>query len=415
VKKIGVWLSASLFILLAGCLPQQNPDNDEVLQNDSESEQETSLVPSHRLDEENYRMIIPYKPSEARGVITNQVANRLDIDELEEGLMRHSKDEFDPENYLFQEGQYLTSSMVYDWLGRELSEEELEEEVEREIERLEENNMTVDEEQIREDLQQGLNPAIEDTDGLDADEAVDIHEESPRYLSHILEQNFLERTDENSVELAGMSIGIAMKSVYQYQLETGGPNYYEEISESEMLEQGEEIAQEILNRVRQIEGMENVPIMLAIYREAEQSSPVPGNFVTKTTVGGGEDTIGEWESIGEEHILFPSDEGREKYFDDHEVVSSFGEEIAQFFPNYVGVIGEGFYIDEELQRLSIEVPLEFYGKAEVVGFTQFAYDLVQEMFANYFELEIKVVSSDQVESLIYRPANAESPTVHIFH
>jgi protein involved in sex pheromone biosynthesis len=414
VKKTGIWLAVSVFLVLAGCFPQQEPE-EEVVQNDPESEQETSIVPGNQLDEENYRMIIPYKPSEARGVITNQVANRLDIDELEEGLMRHSKDVFDPEDYLFQEGQYLTSDMVYDWLGRALTEEELENRVQERIEWLEENKMTVDEDQIREELQQGLNPEIEDVEGLEEEEAIEMHEENPRYLSHILEQNFLRKREDDSVELAGISVGIAMKSVYRYQLETGGPDYYEEISEAEMLEQGEEIAQEILNRIRQIEGLEEIPIMLAIYREAEQSSPIPGNFVAKTTIDSGGDTIGDWESLGEEYILFPSDEGREKYFDDQEIVTSFGEEIAQFFPNYVGVIGEGFYIDEELQRLSIEIPLEFYGKAEVMGFTQFAYGLVQDMFSNYFELEIKVTSSDQVESLIYRPADAESPTVHIFH
>src|SRR5690625_2041841 len=320
-------------------------------------------------------MIIPYSPSAARGVITNQVGNRLDIDELEEGLMRHSKDVFNPEEYLFQEGQNLTNSMVFDLID-------------------------------------GLNPDI-DTEGLDPEEARELHEDNPRYLSHILEQNFLQRRDDDSVELAGISIGIAMKSLYRFSVE--GNDYQEGISESEMLAQGEQIAQDILNSIREIEGLENIPVMMAIYREADQASPIPGNFVTKTIVDGGSDSIGEWESIGEEYVLFPSDEGREKYFDDHEIVSSFGEEIAQFFPNYVGIIGEGFYIDEELQRLSIEVPLEFYGKAEVIGFTQFAYGLVQDMFANYFELEVKITSSDRVESIIYRPPDAESPTVHIFH
>lgn len=414
MKKAVISLTVFLFILLIGCMPQQDTE-EEVVQNDSESEQETSIVPSSRLEEENYRMVIPYKPSEARGVITNQIANRLDIDELEEGLRRHSKEVFDPENYLFQEGQYLTSDVVYDWLGRALTEEELESAVEREIARREEAKMTVDEDQIRKNLQRGLNPEIEDTEGLDEDEIIELHEENPRYLSHILEQNFLVRRDEDSVELGGVSIGLAMKSVYRFQTETGGAYHYEDIPESEMLEQAGVIAQEILSRIRQMEALEEVPVMLAIYREAEQSSPIPGNFVAKTTVDSGGDTIGDWTSLGEEYILFPSDEGREKYFDDHEIVSSFGAEIAEFFPNYVGVIGEGFYIDEELQRLSINIPLEFYGKAEVTAFTQFVYGLVQDMFANYFELEIKVTSSNQVESLIYRAPNAESPEVHIFH
>jgi protein involved in sex pheromone biosynthesis len=375
MRKTGIWLTVSLFVLLAGCLPQQDTE-EEILQNDPEDEQETSIVPGHQLDEENYPIIIPYEPSEARGVITNQVANRLDIDELEEGLMRHSKDLYDPEEYFFQEGQYLTTDMVFGLID-------------------------------------DLNPVIEDAEDLETDEEVEFHEENPRYLSHILEQNFLQRVDGESVELAGISIGIAMKSVYRFQVD--GIDHQEEIPESEMLAQGEQIAQEILDHIREIEGLENIPVMMAIYREAEQSSPIPGNFVVRTTVDSGDNSIGDWESLGEERILFPSDEGREKYFDDHEVVSSFGVEIAEYFPNYVGIIGEGFYIDEELQRLSIEIPIEFYGKAEVIGFTQYTYGLVQEMFENYFELEIKVTSSHDVESIIYRPVNAESPTVHIFH
>jgi protein involved in sex pheromone biosynthesis len=374
MKKTGIWLTVSLFVLLAGCLPQQETE-EEILQNDPESEQETSIVPSNQQDEEDYPIIIPYEVSEARGVITNQVANRLDIDELEEGLMRHSKDVFDPEEYFFQEGQYLTTDMVFGLID-------------------------------------DLNPVIEDAEDLETDEEIEFHGENPRYLSHILEQNFLQRRDDDSVELGGISIGIAMKSVYRFQVD--GIDYQESISESEMLAQGEQIAQEILDHIREIEGLENIPVMMAIYREAEQSSPIPGNFVVRTTVDSG-NSIGDWESVGEEHILFPSDEGREKYFDDHEVVSSFGTEIAEYFPNYVGIIGEGFYIDEELQRLSIEIPIEFYGKAEVIGFTQFTYELVQEMFENYFELEIKITSSNQVESLIYRAPEAESPTVHILH
>jgi protein involved in sex pheromone biosynthesis len=372
--KTGIWLAVSLVILLSGCLPQQQDPEEEILQNDPEAEQETSIVPSHQLDDENYRIIIPYEVSEARGVISNQVANRLDIDELEEGLKRHSKDVFDPEDYYFQEGQYLSESTVFELIDE-------------------------------------LNPEI--GEDLDPDEERELREDNPRYLSHILEHNFLERRDDDSVELAGISIGIAMKSVYRFQVD--GIDYQEEISESEMLAQGEQIAQEILDHIRSIEGLENIPVMLAIYREAEQSSPIPGNFSVRTIVDGGGNSIGDWESLGEEYILFPSDEGREKYFDDHEVVSSFGQEIAEFFPNYVGIIGEGFYVDEELQRLSIEIPIEFYGKSEVIGFTQFTYTLVQEMFENYYELEIKVTSSDQIESLIYRSPEAESPTVHILH
>ncbi len=239
------------------------------------------------------------------------------------------------------------------------------------------------------------------------------YRDNPRYLSHVLEQNYLHKQKDGSVKLAGVSIGLAMKSVYRFQI--GGTYYYEDISKDEMMKQGKKLADDIVKEMREIEGLENVPIMVALYQEEEQSSPVPGDFVAKANAAGGDTSVGKWKNIKEEHVLFPSKEGKEKYFDDHEVVKNFGNEIATYFPNYVGVIGQGFYINGELQKLTLEIPIEFYGKGEVIGFTQYAYGLVQEMFKNYFDLEINVTSSNENESLIYREANDDKPTIHIFH
>ncbi|MGJ9458371.1 CamS family sex pheromone protein [Oceanobacillus sp. CF4.6] len=369
MKKISALLLCTL-LFITGCV--QNSNEEEVLQNDEDiAEPETSIVPSYQLSDENYRMILPYKTSEARGVILNQMANRVDIDEMEEGLRRLSKEVYDPGKLYFQEGQYLDSSTIFTWIDE-------------------------------------LNPVVKE--GAD----VETHRENPRYLSHILEQNYMKHNEDQSVELAGISIGIAMKSVYRFQTELGGSSYYEDIPKEDMLSQGNKVAQAIVQEIRGMEGLMEVPIMIALYQEEEQASPVPGNFVAKVNVPGGSSSVDGWKSINEENILFPSDEGREKYYDDHEIVSSFGTEISQFFPNYVGLIGEGFYIDEELQKLTIEVPIEFYGKAEVLGFTQYAYGLVQEMFPNYYDLEINITSSQKMESLIYRDAGDETPTVHIF-
>src|SRR5699024_12651196 len=67
-----------------------------------------------------------------------------------------------------------------------------------------------------------------------------------------------------------------------------------------MEKQGNKIAERVLKRLRKIDGLENVPIMISLYREAKQGSPVPGNFVAKTTVPEGENSIGEWKSIRSE-------------------------------------------------------------------------------------------------------------------
>ena len=400
-------LLLSTLLFLTSCAP--DVQEDEVVKDDEQTKQETSIVPNHQLSKDTYRVVLPYRPSAARGVIVNQLANRLDIDEMEEGLRRLSKEYYDPETHLFEEGQYLSENMVYGWLGRKLTKKELEKEVKEEIEFLKKNEMTVNEEKIREDLQQGLNPSIED------DEDKEAHQESPRYLSHILEQNFLVRNDDDTVSLQGISIGLAMKSVYRFQTEVGGPYYYEDISKKQMLERGYELADTVIERIREIEGLEDIPIMIAIYREAEQNSPVPGNYVTKALVDGGETSVKNWEEVNEDFVLFPSEEAKEDHFDDYQMVDNFGNEIAKYFPNYVGVIGEGLYLDDELRQLTLEIPIEFFGKGEIIGFTQYAYGLVQEIFEDYYDLEVKITSSNGVESFIYRNAGEKEPTVHIFH
>lgn len=357
-------------LLLVSCAP--NTKKDDVIQTDDETaEKELSVIPSHQLSEDNYKILLPYNPSEARGVITNQLKNRVDIDEVETGLRRHSVDVFDPEKYYFEEGQYLTTEMTYDLIDQ-------------------------------------LNPKIKE-DSSEKD-----HRKNPRHLSHILEQNFLKRNEDNTVQLEGVSIGIALKSVYGFQTETGGPSYYEDISKQETLDKGKEIAEEVLKKVRKIEGLENKKIMIALYREQEQASPIPGNYIAKTVVDKGDKKIGKWEEIDEEYVLFPSDRAKDKYFEDYQKVKSFSDDVAKYFPNYVGVVGKGFYVRKELNKLSLEIPMEFYGKGEVVGFTQYTYGLVKEIFPKHYDIEVIITSSDKMESLITRKAGSDELEVHIF-
>src|SRR5690625_4796144 len=361
-------------LLLASC--SQQKQEDLVQPEESESMTQPSIIPSYSLSEDQYKMVLPYKPSEARGAITNQITNRVDIDELEQGLRRHSTAVFDPEKYVFEEGQYLSTDAIYELID-------------------------------------SLNPQLEEKGSKEED--IKEHRNNPRIFSHVLEQNFLQRKDDNTVELVGISIGIALKSVYRFTVEPGGDYYYEDISKSEALEEGKRIAGVVAEYLREIEGLEQVPIMFALFQEEKQSSPVPGSFIAKTTVAEGSTELGKWETINEENVLFPSNEAKKNYNDDYQQVKTFSDKIATFFPNYVGIAGKGFYVDQNLTQLTIEVPIEFYGKGEVVGFTQYTYGLVKEIFPNYYDIEVSVTSADGPESLIVRKAGEDEPTVHIYH
>lgn len=370
-RKLSMLLFLTLTIfILASC--NLGIEDDDVVETD-EGEEETFLIPSHKISEAEYQMILPFRPSEARGAITNQVFNRVDIEELEDGLRRHSTDVFDPKDYVYEEGQYFTSSEIY---------------------------ALVDE----------LNPKIKEK--KKEKDQIKEYRDNPRVFSHILEQNYLVRKDK-SVELGGISIGISLKSVYRFTTETGGPQYYEDISMKEMLEEGERVAEHVLKIIREKEDLKDVPVMIGLYREAKQASPTSGQYVRKTFVDAGESSIDKWEKIEEEHVLYTSKTSSDKHADDYQKVKTFDQRVNEYFPNYVGVVGEGFYVDDDLQKITLTLPLEFNGRSEVVGFTQYVYGVADEIFQKHYDLEIVIETMDKTEAIITRDAGDEELDVHI--
>src|SRR5690625_6495021 len=102
---------------------------------------------------------------------------------------------------------------------------------------------------------------------------------------------------------------------------------------------------------------------------------VPGNYIKKVNVKEGSNELGKWEDLKEEYVLFPSSESKEDYIDDHEKVNKFGTGVGDYFPNYVGIIGEGLYVDDNLTDFKINILIEFYCNNEIIGFKQFIYVL----------------------------------------
>ncbi|WP_085505283.1 CamS family sex pheromone protein [Thalassobacillus devorans] len=371
-KLHALWMSTLL--VLTACIPVYDNDEEIVQENTDDSKNETAIVPRHNISEEHYKTILTEdgpKQAKARGTITRQLNNRLDIDEMETGLQRHSKEYFDPESHFFQAGQYLERDTVLALID-------------------------------------GLNP---DRDKLESE---DDHRKNPRVLSHILEQNYLKEEEEGVVKLAGISIGLALKSTYSFQTEIGGPTYDEDISEQEILKMGQRTADQVIEEIRKKEGLENVPIMIALYREEDSGSAVPGNFIKKAYVKGGSTNSSDWKDVNEDFILFPSGEAEEKHYQDSQLLGEFRNEVSKYFPNFVGFVGEGFYVNDNLEEVSIEIPIQFQSKNEVVGFTQYVYGLVMEMFNEDYEIEVKISSNSQPESVIVKERGKEEPYVHIY-
>ncbi|MED0702063.1 CamS family sex pheromone protein [Aeribacillus composti] len=382
MKKLLI-IAAACMAVLSAC-SQDIGEPEQIVQETEESTEEKAIIPKYRISEDYYKMLVPFKTSEARGLVASNLNTRFDVDEFETGLMRMASDKFPTDKYVFQEGQYLDKKTVQNWLSRKLEGKDLEEAKRKD----------------KSFKNEGLNPP-------------ESSEKSPIYVTHILEHNYLVKKDEKTLELGGVSIGLALNSVYYYRTEDGIQKE-NKIDKATIEKKGKEIAQVVVKRLRDIEGLEKVPIVVSLYEQAPKSSIVPGHFFARTIVDDGSENIGKWENINEEYYFFPSEEGTKKKPDDANTFKRLKGDIEDFFPNYTGIIGKAFYQDGEMKQMKIEIPVQFYGKTEVIAFTQFLTGKVVEYYKDYISLEVTINSSRGPEALIVREPGQEKPTVHVF-
>ena len=55
---------------------------------------------------DNYRTLLPFKESQARGLLQDNMANSYNGGDFEDGLLNLSKEVFPTDKYLYQDGQF---------------------------------------------------------------------------------------------------------------------------------------------------------------------------------------------------------------------------------------------------------------------------------------------------------------------
>jgi len=378
IKRIS-WIPAMISLsLLGGCVPTITNDT-EVTQDTEKSDVATNIIPSLQLSEQYYRTLLPYEESASRGLIVSNVKSKFDMKEVETGLIRLSQRSFSPDKYFFQEGQKLKTDDLILWLARS-NQDEL-----------------------------GLNPAT--TKDMTPEQRAT---EAPIYLAHIVEQNYLVKTDNDKVRLGGISIGLALNSIYYYQKEDFGATYEQPIPQDQIEKNGKKMANEIVKRMRSMEGLENVPITVGLFKQESRNSIVPGTYFAYGTASEGKGNIAEWSSINEEYVLFPQPIAEEKYRDIGNSFAKFKQDIDKYFSNFTSVVGTGFYQDEQIRKMTIDIPVQFYGEAELIGFTQYMTGLVMQHFPNGLQVEVNVTSINGPEAIVIKKADDKEPYVHIY-
>lgn len=389
MKKIAmVVLSLSFF--LTACAPNFQKE-EQVVQGSKEDSKETAIIPKYQISDQYYRTILPFKPGEARGMVVGNINTRYDLNEFETGLMRVALNSFSPDKYFFQEGQYIKGKTINLWLNRLYTNEQFAAKGLKETENI------------------GLN-ALDDGVG----DLKERNEKSPMVLSHVLEHNYLVKGDDDKVRLGGVVVGLALNSVYYFQTIKYGATYEQKIAHDKLVAEGQRMAAEVVKRMRNIDGLKDVPITIALFEQQSKASVIPGNFIAYSQVSKGSNSLGDWENVDEKYYLFPSANAKTDHRDDMLNFENFKQDVETYFPNFNGVIGKAFYVGNQFHQISIDIPIQFYGKAEGVGFTQYVTGLVMKYFPDYVSVQVNISSVSGQEAVIIRNADQDEPVVHIY-
>ncbi|MBD7986112.1 CamS family sex pheromone protein [Sporosarcina sp. Sa2YVA2] len=369
MKKLLIAPSMVTALLLSGCLPSIGPEKEPLIQETDKQDEETVMIPDVQLKDEFYLTTLPFKQSASRGLVVGNLNTKYDIQEAEEGLLRLSTQHFDTKNHYFQEGQYIDKETAKRWLARSSNDKE------------------------------GLNPP--EAEGEDA-------EEKPIFLAHIIEQNYLTLTDEKKLRLSGVSIGLALNSVYY-----GKNNKEINITDEELQKQGIKAADEIVRRLRAQEGFQDIPIVVGLFKQEKRNSIVPGSYFATAFADKGKEVPNAWKEVNEQYVLLPAPSSIDNYRDINTKFSRFKQDVDEYFPSFVNIVGTAFFKDNRMKSLRITIPIQFFGKSETIGFTQFLTGKVRDYYSD-IDVEVNITSVNGAEALIVKKAGEKDPFVHIY-
>lgn len=118
--KKSIVLVLGLSLVLTACSPVNDKDSKSSKQNTESQQQDRNKVKQIATDKDvqgdDYRTILPFKESQARGLIQENMANSYNGEDFEDGLLDISKTVYPTDDYLYQDGQYLDKDTIKAYL-----------------------------------------------------------------------------------------------------------------------------------------------------------------------------------------------------------------------------------------------------------------------------------------------------------
>lgn len=334
IKKGMVLLIPSLFLLFS-C------NKDTINTKETSSPQEKKTIQEEKI----YHIKQPAKFNISRGLIVKNIDNPLNIQEIENGLMELSTKYFSTNKYYLQEGQYLDEKIINKWLERKSK-----------------------------NAPYGLNPSIKNS--KDTKDMLKNEKETPKILSHVLEQDFIDKDGK----IAGISLAISLNEYYQIRvIDDKGAIYTDEVKVdtnnngvNDVKKYGKKITPNIIRDLKNSKDIPNVPIFITLYQESNQSSIIPGIFLAETYISEDEVKISKWNNINRKYYSFPSDSLYKLDKISSDILTDLKIDIQKYFMNLnPTVTGRLLYKNNELAKMNVEVNTLSISDTETIALLQF--------------------------------------------
>ena len=210
-----------------------------------------------------------------------------------------------------------------------------------------------------------------------------------------------------------MSLGFAFNSVYySNDSETA-------ISRDELMANARKTINAVLTRVRKMDGLKNIPIVVGIFEQASKEDINGGNYIYTAVSKDGGTTIADFKGVNESHLSLPvasdtkntaTQDGMSTKF------NSFQSAVQNFFPNLVGVTGEIYYTDEQVESLTINIETKYYSKTEITSFTQYVGKQVESIFDSVSgNVEVQINSVEGPQAFVAKKSEQKEIISYIFN
>ena len=341
----------------------------------SESGEKVSIVSSSSSEE--YNVMVPIDMNEAREFHEQRQSSSEDFGNMGEQLIALSKEYFNPSEYVLGEGSVITYDDLMKLRRRESETNEM-----------------------------GLNPS---TDTIIPSGSDDVTIIDPVLISDVVEQNFYKEKDGEYV-LSGISIALYMTPKQDAQTKNG-KIIEKTLSDDIMFDYGSTMARKLERFLRTKDKAKKLPILITLYVKGVNDSYVPGYMLGK---GYFLDRSPNFERLNQKWYLFPSNEAKKMDITTYDEFSNFKTALSNFIVDDVGIVGFGFFKDNELKNLNITVKYTPKTYVEYMTIVNYSAKLLESMTNEGYDIRVEFKNlSETVAIVLKNSGNRDSQIVYL--